>query len=138
MALNIGRLFQKPKSWTFQHLEGLNVQEHHRQPASVVMENTHLPSDDEPCLSKSHTLTPFPALLTSSAVFASLAEDFAGPTKDEVLDDDFHESNKFGQVLGILASAVDAFKYGHSPDSEVLHLTMSLQRYTDDLHRLYA
>ena len=37
MALNIGRLFRKPNAWTPQHLEGLNVREHQRQPASAVV-----------------------------------------------------------------------------------------------------
>ena len=140
MALNIGRLFRKPKSWTSQHLEGLNVREQHHQPASAVVENAHLPGDDEPCVSKSLSCSTSHALLIlPSQVFASLVEDFAGPTKDDIINYFvLDEDNIFSMCLGFLSSAVTSFKHGHSPLSEVLHLTSNLHVCTDHHQQLYA
>ena len=139
MALNIGRLFRKPNAWTPQHLEGLNVREHQRQPASAVVGTAHLPSDKEPRMSKDHASKLLCSANLVSAVFASLVEDFAGPTKDDVIDYfDLDENNPFSMGLSFLGSAVDSLKHDHSPFSEALHLTRDLQACTDYRQKLCA
>ena len=74
-----------------------------------------------------------------SAVFSSLVQVFAGPTKDDIIDYfELDENNSFSMCLGFLSSAIDSFENGHSPLSEVLHLTSNLQVCTDHRQQLYA
>lgn len=88
---------------------------------------------------KTHTFNFLCSVNFVSAVFASLVQDFAGPTKDDIIDYfELDENNAFSMCLGFLSSAIDSFENGHSPLSEVLHLTSNLQVCTDHRQQLYA
>lgn len=91
------------------------------------------------CPSLSHVPTSRALLILPSQVFASLVEDFAGPTKDDIIDYFvLDEDNEFSMCLGFLSSAIDSFEHGHSPLPEVLHLTSNLQVCMDYHQQLYA
>ena len=46
---DITKLLQAPKKWTPGHLEGLNIQEHHRLPAAAIVGDARLPANNDPC-----------------------------------------------------------------------------------------
>lgn len=51
-SFSLGRLLQSPRKWTPENLTGLNIQEHRHAPATVIVGDANLPSDDDPGISQ--------------------------------------------------------------------------------------
>ena len=127
-------LFQAPERWTATHLQGLNVQEHHRLPAATIIGDRHLPNDDDPRM-------PTPCLNASCptnylSVFMALSCDFAGPTRKELLTDPNYPGNKCGMALSEVDSAWECFKAGHPPQAELISIARTFECLTDTSSRM--
>lgn len=132
------KLFQRPQKWTPQHLLGLNIQEHHRVPAAVIVGDVHLPSDDNPrmALNFDPILSTLNLANFISVVFMDLAGEFSKPTKEELRKHYPHPHNKLQQCLRDVLSAWDCFERAYPPYSALYNLAMRFGLYMDRLNHL--
>lgn len=63
----------------------------------------------------------------------ALADDFAKPTRHEVLDNLTHPGNKFDMILSELRSALECFESGHPPQSEISYIARGFTTRIDSM-----
>lgn len=131
------KLFQRPPERTPQHLLGLNIQEHHRVPAAVIVGDVHLSSDDDPCMALNSDPILFTLNLANfiSVVFMDLAGEFSKPNKQELFYKHYpYPNNKLEQCLYDVLSALDCFERAYPPYSALYNLAMRFGLCVDRLN----